>query len=334
VTLREIGEFALIDRLRALLGPQADERLVAGIGDDAAAWRTADDLAIATTDTMVAGVHFLPNDVPWADVGWKALAVNVSDVAAMGGAPAFALVTLALPPDLPVDAVDGLYAGLRACASAYGVTVAGGDIVAAPVFCITIALYGTASRRRGEPALLRRGTARPGDIVAATGALGGSAGGLRALTGGIPRTGAAQQLIERHARPRPRLDAGHAAVAAGITCAIDISDGLVQDLGHVCRASGVDAEVRLADIPLDAALVQVFGDDAPLLAATGGEDYELLLVGPEDALRRVGEALAAPLVAVGRVTGAGAGNVRLVGPDGRDVRLDAGGWDHLRGRPA
>jgi thiamine-monophosphate kinase len=328
VNVRDLGEFGLIERLRRALGPSGDERLVVGIGDDAAVWRAGGGFAVATTDTMVAGVHFLPGEVAWRDVGWKALAVNVSDVAAMGAQPSFALVTLCVPRETAVADVDELYAGLRECADAYGVTVAGGDVVASPVFAITVALSGDAGARGdGRPALLRRDGARAGDAVAVTGPLGGSAGGLRVLKEGVARTEAAERLVARHMRPRPRVDAGRAAVSAGAACAIDISDGLVQDLGHVCEASGFGAELWLPKVPLDDALVAVFPEDAPTLAATGGEDYELIVVAPEDVLRRAEVMLGTPLPVVG-VMREGPG-VRVLDAAGREVRLPSRGWDHL-----
>ncbi len=326
----ELGEFGLIERLRAAL-PPASRRVAIGIGDDAAAWAAGDAFVLATTDTMVAGVHFLPDVVAWRDVGWKSLAVNVSDIAAMGGTPSVALVTLCLPPSTRVDAVDELYAGIGECARAYEIDVAGGDIVSAPVLSITIALYGTAERRDdGTPRVLRRDGAAPGDVIAVTGPLGGSAGGLRALA--EHATGdAAMTLVARHVRPQPRIDAGRAAIDAGVRCAIDISDGLVQDLGHVCEASGVGATVELARVPLDTALVKAYAAEARMLAAAGGEDYELILVAPEDVLAAAGAALGADLATVGRIT-EGRG-VRLLDENGHEVDIAAGGWDHLkRGR--
>ncbi len=330
--VRDLGEFGLIERLRRGLSATVGGRLIVGIGDDAAVWRDGTGYTIATTDTMVAGVHFVPGAVSWRDVGWKALAVNVSDVAAMGGAPAYALVTLCLPPDTGVSVVDAVYAGLRECAEEYGVTVAGGDVVASPVFAITVALAGSAAvAEDGAPALLRRDGARPGDLVAVSGPLGGSAGGVRVLEEGAGESAAARALVERHMRPRPRVDVGRAAVDAGIRCGMDISDGLVQDLGHICGASALGAEIRFDRIPIDRSLAQQYPDDAREMAAAGGEDYELLLVAREDVLRRAESRLAAPLTIVGRMLDAAGRRVRVVGAGGRGVRLSRRGWDHLAG---
>lgn len=333
-TAGDFGEFGLIKRLRKRLGAALDADLVAGPGDDAAVWRSG-GYAIATTDTMVAGVHFLPARVRWQAVGWKALATNISDVAAMGGTPRFALVTLALPPETPVDDIDALYDGLRECASAYGVTVAGGDIVSAPVFSITIALVGDAQvAEDGAPLLLRRDAARTGDVVAVTGALGGSAGGLRALLDDSKRTEAGDRLIALHMRPEPRVDAGHASIVAGVRCGIDVSDGLVQDLGHVCEASGVGAVLRLPSLPIDADLATTFPEDAALLAATGGEDYELLLVASPDAINALG--MTTPVTVIGEIVArdaAGDGaRVRCVDAAGVEVDFGTAGWDHLAAR--
>jgi thiamine-monophosphate kinase len=346
----DLGEFGLIERLRARLGAPRDERLIVGIGDDAAVWRSGAGYVIATTDTMVAGVHFLPGAAAWRDIGWKALAVNVSDIAAMGGVPSFALVTLHLPPETPAAAVDEVYAGLVECAEVYGVTIAGGDIVASPVFAITVALAGDArADESGGPLLLRRDAAEAGELIAVTGSLGGSAGGLRVLQAPPPaelnagEREVSRRLVERHVRPRPRVDAGGFAVRAGLRCGMDISDGLVRDLGHICRASGVDAELRIDDLPLEDGLIALFSQDARALAATGGEDYELLLVGGEGALRSAEDALrkhletpdVQQLTIVGRITGAGAGRVRVTDAAGAEVALPSPGWDHLApgGRP-
>jgi thiamine-monophosphate kinase len=338
-TVGDLGEFGLIERLRRRLGAPADDRLVVGIGDDAAVWRSQSGYTVATTDTMVAGVHFLPGVMPWDEVGWKALASNVSDIAAMGGTPSFALVTLSVSPATPVAAIDGIYRGIHELGSIYGVTVAGGDVVSAKQLSLTIAVLGEVSfDDEGRPKLLRRGAARPGDMIAVTGPLGGSAAGLRLLkrrSSAVKRTAVDATLIERHLHPWPRIDAGTAAVEAGVVCGMDISDGLVQDLGHVCKASGVDADIRLADVPIEDGLVDLFGeDDAAMMALTGGEDYELLLIGGERlqlARRALLEQLGVESFwTIGQMTAAGKGRVRVIGRNGRPIKIKTGGWDHLR----
>jgi len=326
MNVSDLGEFALIDRLAAV-GATPPESLIVGIGDDAAAWRSGDAIVLATTDSLVAGVHFLPDRTPWRDVGWKALVVNVSDIAAMGGTPQFALVTLGLPPDTPVAAVDDLYAGLRECAVEYGVAIAGGDIVRAPQAAITVALLGRGETDdRGRPLLLRRDAARAGHLLAVTGTLGDSAAGLRRLREGAP---ADDPLVRAHLRPRPPLEAGRLAVRAGVPCAIDISDGLLEDLGHVCRMSGLGAVVRAADVPLSAELRAAFPEDALALACGGGEDYQLLFAAPPSAIDLL-MAAGVQLTIIGEVTGEGEPRPRLLDAAGAELRFDSGGWDHLR----
>ena len=330
----DLGEFGLIERLAARLGASrapASDRLVLGIGDDAAVWRSDAGAAIATTDTLVAGVHFLPETCRWRDAGWKALAVNLSDVAAMGGTPEFALVTLGLPADAVVEQIDELYAGLAEAAETYGVTIAGGDIVRAAVFFVTVALFGRAEvDSNGEPLVLRRDAARAGDVIAATGALGGAAGGLRLPRGGGGDSEVARRLVERQARPRPRVEAGRAAIAAGLRCAIDVSDGLLQDLGHICRASGLGAAVRSESLPIEPGLPETLGaGEALRLAATGGEDYELLLTGGRDQIEELTRRINAPLTAIGEMT-PGEPRARLVDASGSEIAFDEPGWDHLR----
>jgi thiamine-monophosphate kinase len=146
---------------------------------------------------------------------------------------------------------------------------------------------------------------------------------------GDAATDARRALVRRHMRPQPRIAAGRAAATAGVRCGIDVSDGLVQDLGHVCRASGVAAEIYLDRVPLDPSLVAEFPADAQTLVLTGGEDYELLLIAPEELLVRVSETLDTPLTVIGRVVD-GEPGVRVIDPDGREVTVDRGGWDHLK----
>lgn len=326
VDVSELGEFGLIERLAAAAGIAPPPDLIVGIGDDAAAWRTGDRVLLATTDTLVEGVHFLPEFSPWADVGWKALAVNLSDIAAMGGDPLFALVTLALPPETEGAAVDDLYAGLLECARQFEVTIAGGDIVRAPQVSVTVALIGRAQMRNGEPLLMRRDGAKAGDVLAVTGTLGDSAAGLWRLKKGAP---ADDPLVEAHLRPRPPLEAAQEAARAGILCAIDVSDGLVQDLGRVCTMSGLGADIRVEALPLSEELRAAYPEDATALACSGGEDYGLLLAGARETVERLDAATDVRLSVIGEMIETADHRPRLLDGSGKPV-VAAAGWDHLR----
>jgi len=326
-SVADLGEFGLIERLASVLGAEPPLDLIVGIGDDAAAWRAGDQVMLATTDTLAEGVHFLPEFSPWADVGWKALAVNVSDIAAMGGAhQLFALVTLALPLESEVSFAEELYGGLMECAREYSVTVAGGDIVRAPQVSLTIALIGRALMRDGEPLLMRRDGAKAGDVIAVTGTLGDSTAGLWRLRKGATEEDA---LVRAHLRPLPRLAEAQEAARVGIVCAIDVSDGLLQDLGHICERSGLGAEVREASLPLSDDLRAAYPEDAVVLACSGGEDYELLITGDEGTVQRVGEEISAALTVIGRMVDSTEHRPRLLDRDGREVRVAVHGWDHL-----
>jgi len=322
VEVREIGEFGLIERLRrALTG--GHPRLLVGVGDDAAVWRAEGRFLLFTIDSLVSGVHFLPGRHPWEDVGWKALAVNISDIMAMGGVPEVAVVALALPPDMPLDHVDSLYQGLEECARTYDVALAGGDIVQAPQVSIGVALVGRALEGPEGPLLLRRDGARPGHVVAVSGPLGESAAGLRRLLAGAP---ADDPLVRVHLRPHPPLALGQEAARKGIPCAIDISDGLLQDLGHVARMSGVGIELWAHRIPIPQEVWSAFPREALTLACAGGEDYQLALVGREDIVL----SLTPPPTVIGRVI-EGEG-VRVLDERGHDVTPQERGWNHLRQR--
>ena len=325
MNVSELGEFGLIERLAGLWRPTS---AIVGIGDDAAAWRVGSLTVLATTDTLVKGVHFDPALMPWADVGWKAMAVNVSDIAAMGGEPQYALVTLALPPDTPVKAVDELQSGMQECASEFDVEVVGGDIVRASEVSVTVALVGRGGEDdKGQQALLRRDSARAGDSIAVTGTLGDSAAGLRRLKA---RTPIVDPLVQRHVRPRPRVEEGELALQFGVTCAIDISDGLAQDVGHVCEASGLGAVIQAPAVPTSRELREAYPDEATALACGGGEDYELALVAPQETLRLLRAAAKTPISVIGEMVEDPERRVRLLDASGAEMELPERGWDHLR----
>jgi thiamine-monophosphate kinase len=332
ITVGDIGEFALIDRIMALVAEARLEsssvtgfRVRLGIGDDAAAWRVGNGVEVCTTDTVVEGVHFTRNTIPWRDLGWKALVANLSDVAAMGATPLYTLVTLGLPADLPVTAIDDLYAGMVEACRAYGTQIVGGDIVSSTnVFC-SVTMNGECAE---EP--LTRSAARPGDVIAVTGALGASAGGLHLLlTGSEDQSPAAQSLIHAHRRPEPRLEEGQRLLRAGVRCAMDVSDGLAADLSKLCRASGAGAKLYAAQVPVEQSLSDALPDQARDLAIGGGEEYQLIFTGPRYLIDRVLHELPEAVI-VGEVTDDEPGQVRIEDEDGQEITLEAQGWEHLR----
>lgn len=333
----ELGEFGLIERLGRAVGAERPESVIVGIGDDAAAWRAGGAVVLATTDTLVEGVHFVRDWTPLTDLGWKSIAVNVSDIAAMGGAPELALVTLALPLRAEVEDVDALYEGIHECCQEYGVAVVGGDIVRAPQLSVSVAMLGRAEQgEAGQPRLMRRDAAQAGYSIAVTGTLGDSAAGLRRLKKDAPGRApvwapANDPLVQAHLRPRPPLEEAQQAARLGVPCAIDISDGLLQDIGHVCQRSELGAVLRADSIPLSRALKEAFPEDALSLACAGGEDYQLALIAPQETMRLVRASPGVPVAVIGEMVESDERRARLVDASGDEIHLDAAGWDHLRG---
>ncbi len=312
---RHITEFDFI-RLFTRAAPRRGEGVVLGIGDDAAVLRPPrGELLVATVDAVVEGVHFERGWSP-EEVGWKALAVSLSDLAAMGARPLWTLVALAVPLGEDLGRLTRMGRGLWRCARRHGIAVVGGNVSAGSEMSVTVTALGSARRP------FRRSGARPGDAVLVSGTLGDAALGLS--------PGAPPPLVRRQRRPAPRLALGRALVGIATAC-IDVSDGLVQDLGHLCRASRAGAILRLPDLPLSRAYRAAARQlpDPWEAALAGGEDYELCVaVPPSDvptalaAGRRVGT----PLTVVGRIV-SGRG-VRVLDDRGRPHPLRRGGYDH------
>lgn len=328
VKISEIGEFGLIELIRGWSGRlPTPHALIEGIGDDAAAWRMGNEVMLATTDTLVEGVHFLPG--PAVDLGWKAMAANLSDVAAMGGWPQVALVSLALPPSTEIAWVKELYDGLLAAAGEYGVALVGGDTVSSSQAVITVTLLGSA---RETDQLMRRSAALPGDLLAVTGYLGNAEAGLRVLKGLVrPPDEARNLLLEAHLRPRPRVEEGQTLAGLGVRAAIDISDGLLADAGHICEESGVSVTIEAARLPIQSYLRDAFPSDYLAIAATGGEDYELLFAAPEAVIEQARQAISTPITTIGRVERGHADQVVFLGEDGKPIEFGEAGWEHFRG---
>ena len=335
--VHEVGEFGLIARLARRLGPLRPDVRV-GVGDDVAVVEVAPGrMLLATCDVQVAGVHFLPDRVDPRRLGRRCAAVNLSDIAAMGGRPTHFLVSLALPPDTEVEFLEALYDGLVEEAARFGADVVGGNVSRSACLQVDLTLLGEAEASH----IHRRSGARPGDRVLVTGSLGAAAAGLAVLRRpelGVPEP-ARRRVLDAYETPTPRLAESQALVqAGGATAMIDVSDGLVQDLGHLCEASGVGVRLYAARLPVDEATREVAraaGEDPLRWAMGGGEDYELLFTAPPERAARLAEAIEqatrTPVSVIGEVLPQAAGR-RLVLPDGREVELApaaAGGWQHF-----
>lgn len=331
-TLSELGERGLIARLRSRLPPPGPDILV-GIGDDAAAVAWGGETLLLTTDTMLEGVHFRRSTATLRDIGAKAIAVNVSDIAAMGGEPRLALLALALPSNFAVADVDELYAGLLDMAQQHGVTLVGGDTCAASGgVVLSVTLVG---RVTGAP--VRRSGARPGDAILVTGALGASAAGLAVLErgpGDLPPA-VVEAVVRSHRIPTPRVAESRLIQGlGGATAMIDLSDGLVTDLGHIAAESRVGARIDVDALPVSEAtraVARAFDVDPLRWALSGGEDYELLFTASPDRALDLARSVAArtgtPVHRIGEVRPLDEG-VRFVDQGGR-AHAVAPGFDHF-----
>lgn len=317
-------EFALIARhFRPLAGEGALDLLDDAALLDIPAGRR---LAIAA-DTMVEGVHYLPGDPP-ETIGRKLLRVNLSDLAAMGAAPLGYLMTTSLARGTPEAWIAGFVAGLAKDQHLFGLTLLGGDTTATPgPTTLSLTILGTVAPGR---AITRRG-ARPGDDIWVSGTIGDGALGLRVLQGTLPADGEGH-LARRYRLPEPRLALGE-ALAGLVRAGMDVSDGLVQDLGHLCRAGGCGAELESAAVPLSEAARALVAADAALLPTilTGGDDYELLLAADPADRAEVEARAAACGMAVARIGRfiAGPAEVSVQRPDGSPLALPRGGWSHF-----
>ena len=327
------GEFGLIDRLRATYAGAKADGLAVPMGDDAAVLEVPSDRqVVVTTDLLIEGRHFRREWSDFYSIGWKAAAVNLSDIAAMGADPTYAFVSLALPQDETVEAVERLYDGFCDCLNRYGARLAGGDTNAASNgLVINVTLLGTVPRGQA----LTRSGAKTGDILLVTGTLGDSAAGLSLLSqfGAAKAEKAAPELVQAHRRPQPRIVAARALRETGLVhAAMDISDGLAGDAQKLCAASGIGARIDAATLPLSQALKVSAGElgQTPWeTALRGGEDFELLLTTAPVNVAALQVAVAATgttLTPIGEIIRTG---FHVVGPDGKELPTVPSGWDHF-----
>ena len=327
--LGDIGEFGLIQRIREWMTP-VDPSLVQGIGDDVAVIRTGNRILLATTDILIEGVHF---DRSWIDpyhLGNKALMVNLSDIAAMGGVPTYFLVSLGLPRNLSLDFVSRFYRGMKDGAKRYSVALVGGDTSLSPKIVVNICLLGEGQAQR----LLFRKGAKVGDDLWVSGTLGDAALGLRILKNEGAK-GKAKALIKRHLSPSPRLPLGQALARYGwATAAIDVSDGLLIDVSHLLEESKVGALIWEDRIPLSRSYrrwVRLYSKDPYRFALSGGEDYELLFAAPAEIRRRLlslSISSKVELTRIGTILPPQKG-LRVVNKEGKTYSPSRFGFDHF-----
>ena len=336
MTVREIGEFGLISALRNALPAStiSGSALQLGIGDDAAVWTPeVGESVVITTVSLIEEIHFRLDWTDWRSLGHKLLAVNVSDLAAMGAAPKLAVLSLGLKGSEPVSGLIEMYEGMGALAARVGVMIAGGDIVASPD---RLGIHVTACGATRNGRYLARAGAHEGDLIAVSGTLGASAAGYHLLRDADSRRSAttAELLIAAHLRPEPRVALGERLLALGATSAMDLSDGLFGDLPKILKASGFEAIIDRDAIPVAAAVRALFPGTWFDLATRGGEDYELLFTAPPERWAVIQEGAAnvgSTVTAIGRVGSRNpVGNLRLRSSDGTVTEVATGAFDHFR----
>lgn len=336
VLVREIGEFGLIGRISGMVGEQATG-VVGAIGDDVAVLDTSGpEYLLATCDIQVEGVHFTRRAITPYQLGRKAVAINVSDIAAMGGDPRWALVSLAIPGSTEVGYVDELYRGMREQAALAGASIVGGNLSRMEsIIVVDFTLLGLVAPER----LTLRSTARAGDAVLITGSPGESRAGLELIRRQdlAVSSSCRQKLLERHLCPQPRLVEGQLLARSGqITSMIDVSDGVIGDLCHICKSSGKGAEIEAASLPVSPAIceaAQAAGADSLEWVLSGGEDYELMFTSSPEAVPGLRKMLldetGTSCAQIGRIT-TEIGEVWVRLADGKRIAPSVKGWDHFR----
>ena len=328
--ISDISEFNLIKRLEAVIlahaNPNPTTLVRTSIGDDAAVISPVDDIQVVTTDTMVENVHFRNETTTMVELGWKAIAVNYSDIAAMGCEPMYSVVTLGLRSDQLVESIEDIYRGVCKIVNCYGGEIVGGDIVKSDTFFISVTVVG----RSQSGNVLKRDSAKVGDLIGVTGQLGCSGAGLSALQKPLDVDDETKKhLIKSHNMPNPKLSAGIKLADYGIKTAMDISDGLINDLTKICEASNVGASVKSDTLPVDKYLKCAFPERYLEFATSGGEDYELLFTGPPNIMKTINDQAIINMKLIGSII-EGPSRVAIVDSKGDDLPISTGGWDHFR----
>ena len=339
-TIADIGEFRLIHRIHTLLEKQGchTPTVTLGIGDDAASFKPGEGYEILVTcDSMVEGRHYIKEFIKPVDLGRRAMVMNISDIGAMGGRPLYALVSLGLPPQTPVKNVEGMYLGFVQELEPFGASIIGGNITGTDgTSIIDITLIGEVEKER----MIRRSTARVGDSILVTGYPGQAAAGLRLLLDAEDGGNMLDHpLVKAYNNPSHRAKEGYAVARSGYaTSMIDISDGFLGDLGHICEMSVVGAEIIEESLPLSEPMREISlssGKDIFEMVLRDSDDYELIITCPPENVDKVCSVITGlshiPVCEVGRITKHSKG-MKLISKDGSVRPIRPSGWDHFKGK--
>lgn len=343
--ISQIGEFGLIARLNEIIQPYRDSFIIKGIGDDAAVYiPTEGKVQVVTTDALIEGIHFDLTFVSLRNLGWKAMVVNLSDLAAMLAIPRYALITIAIPRKISVEMMENLYLGIKSACNEFNFSLIGGDTTTTfGNMAISVTMIGEANKDE----IPYRSGAKVGDYICVTGTLGLSYAGLKILLREKKKFMEAEdkqnfkpnfepflKAIEKHLKPIPRLDVASKLkdLKVKVNSMIDISDGLSSDLRHICRQSNVGAEIYETSLPVDDLVKKIakdeFNEDYLMYVLHGGEDYELLFTVSENELKKLNE-LYNEVKVIGRILDREQG-IKLIKEDKSEVDIETGGWDHFK----
>jgi thiamine-monophosphate kinase len=332
--ISSISEFDLIKRLNNIIientsHDYSSENIIMGIGDDAAIVNPIESKNVVTTDTMVENTHFIYDLTNFRNLGWKSLATNYSDIAAMGCKPIHSVVNLGLRPNQKISDIEEIYLGFCELVNEFGGSIIGGDVVRSDTFFISITVTGVSE----NDTILTRNKAQIGDEIFVTGNLGNSRVGLEIILNSPENINLSnnKHFIQAHTRPNPNIQQGLDLVRAGITTAMDISDGLLNDLKKICDSSGVGADIYIESIPADKHIKDKYPEKWDEIVISGGEDYELLFTADHNSINKLKNISESKFFSIGKITDQSSG-IKVVDSKGQIKTYNQLGWDHFKGK--
>lgn len=332
--ISSISEFDLIKRLNNIIientsHDYSSENIIMGIGDDAAIVNPIESKNVVTTDTMVENTHFIYDLTNFRNLGWKSLATNYSDIAAMGCKPIHSVVNLGLRPNQKISDIEEIYLGFCELVNEFGGSIIGGDVVRSDTFFISITVTGVSE----NDTILTRNKAQIGDEIFVTGNLGNSRVGLEIILNSPENINLSnnKHFIQAHTRPNPNIQQGLDLVRAGITTAMDISDGLLNDLKKMCDSSGVGADIYIESIPADKHIKDKYPEKWDEIVISGGEDYELLFTADHNSINKLKNISESKFFSIGKITDQSSG-IKVVDSKGQIKTYNQLGWDHFKGK--